>query len=54
MVGQVKSRWGQDIGPAQLNANDPPAGDLRLKRVDDGLDFGQFGHGTLAVWERLI
>ena len=43
-LSKVFRKRAPKIGPARLNARDPPAFEHPLEAADSGLDFGKFGH----------
>ena len=52
--GEVQAQGAEDVGAVQKRFCDPLAEDCGAERVDDSLDFGEFGHATFLLGGRLL
>jgi hypothetical protein len=52
--GEVEAEGAEDVGAVQERFCDSLAEDCGAERIDDGLDFGEFGHATFLLGGRLL
>jgi demethylmenaquinone methyltransferase / 2-methoxy-6-polyprenyl-1,4-benzoquinol methylase len=46
---KISGKWKPQVFPAQLNADNTPSHQGRLKATFNGFDFGQFGHDSYSL-----